>query len=361
MRQVGDNSERTEVWALLALGMILIGLPLLALGYQFALRPALASVRVIDIVAAAPEAGGFQPENIRVAAGERVRLRFYVPDVTHGIAIGPGLGLDLGHVDPGQVKEIEVSFDQPGRYALYCNIWCSPNHWRMRGTIEVYDPQRPDALPPSEPPDPVLESLAARGMDIDAPHPARSVPAEPPSAARGRRIVEQLGQKLPPDLADAEWRRTHSPVDAWDSLLEVGLGETEAWDAVAYLWLSGLDAQAQRTSAALYAKNCAACHGESGDGQGPGAKALAAQGIGPRSSVRGRPPGDMGEQHSGMSTGGKPAAFADPGTMLGGSSQVYYAKLRRGGMGTGMPSFGPILTPEETWLLVEYLWTFVFD
>jgi hypothetical protein len=26
-----------------------------------------------------------------VAAGERVRLRFSAPDVTHGIAIGPGL------------------------------------------------------------------------------------------------------------------------------------------------------------------------------------------------------------------------------------------------------------------------------
>ena len=56
-----------------------------------------------------------------------------------------------------------------------------------------------------------------------------------------------------------------------------------------------------------------------------------------------------------------PAAFAEPRTMLGGTSDIYYAKLRRGGMGTGMPSFGPIFTPEETWLLVDYLWTFVFE
>ncbi|UCC99677.1 MAG: cytochrome c, partial [Phycisphaerales bacterium] len=34
---------------------------------------------------------------------------------------------------------------------------------------------------------------------------------------------------------------------------------------------------------------------------------------------------------------------------------------RRGGMGTGMPSFGPIFTPDETWMLVDYLWAFVFD
>jgi mono/diheme cytochrome c family protein len=56
-----------------------------------------------------------------------------------------------------------------------------------------------------------------------------------------------------------------------------------------------------------------------------------------------------------------PAAFADPNTTLGGTSDIYYAKLRRGGMGTGMPSFGPIFTPQETWLLVNYLWTFVFE
>jgi mono/diheme cytochrome c family protein len=58
---------------------------------------------------------------------------------------------------------------------------------------------------------------------------------------------------------------------------------------------------------------------------------------------------------------GKPTAFDDPRTMLGGSGEIYYAKLRRGGMGTGMPGFGPLLTPEETWMLVDYLWTFVFE
>jgi hypothetical protein len=47
--------------------------------------------------------------------------------------------------------------------------------------------------------------------------------------------------------------------------------------------------------------------------------------------------------------------------MLSGTSDIFYAKLRRGGMGTGMPSFGAILTPDETWSLVYYLWTFVFD
>jgi len=55
-----------------------------------------------------------------------------------------------------------------------------------------------------------------------------------------------------------------------------------------------------------------------------------------------------------------PADFRRARSMLGGTSELYYAKVRRGGMGTGMPSWGPIFTPEETWALVEHLWWFAF-
>lgn len=343
---LGSPGRRGEFVVLIVLVLILVVLPATILGYQFVLRRALSDMRTIDIVAAAPEAGGFRPDAIRVAAGERVRLRFSVPDVTHGIAIGPGLGLDLGHIDPGEVKEIELTFERPGRYTFYCNSWCSPNHWRMRGTIEVYDPHNPDELQINDVPDPVLESLAARGVDIDAPHEAWVVPAGQPSSMRGATIVEGLEEGVPLDLANPEWRRTHSPVEAWESLAEAGFGEDEAWDIVAYLWLLGGEPDRLQTASALYAKNCAACHGESGDGQGPGADALAAQSA---------------NHQDEMSMISEPAAFADPKAMLGGSGDVYYAKLRRGGMGTGMPSFGSIFTPEETWILVDYLWTFVFQ
>jgi plastocyanin/mono/diheme cytochrome c family protein len=343
---MSERGERSERIGLMALIVILVGLPAAVLGYQFMLRPALAGVRTIDIVAAAPEAGGFQPDTIRVAAGEKVRLRFSAPDVAHSIAIGPGLGLDLGNVDPGQVKEVEVAFPHTGRYTFYCNTWCSPNHWRMRGTIEVYDPAHPDASPAVEAADPTLASLAARGVDIDAPHPAQAVPVERPSAARGAAIVQRLSSRLPVELSDPVWRRSHSPAEAWSMLVKAGVNEAEAWDAIASLWLADVDTADLQTGATLFAKNCAACHGQSGDGRGPGADALAAQAIG---------------QQAGMAMNQGPAAFADPNTMLGGTGDIYYAKLRRGGMGTGMPSFGPIFTPQETWLLVDYLWTFVFE
>jgi plastocyanin/mono/diheme cytochrome c family protein len=336
-----SGGGRGEVLALVALILILVALPVTLLGYQFVIRPALADVRTIDIVAAAPEEGGFQPDAIRVAAGETVRLRFSVPDVTHGIAIGPGLDLDLGHVDPGQVKEVEVTFPQPGRYTFYCNSWCSPNHWRMRGTIQVYDPQKPDALPASDNSDPVLESLAARGVDIDAPHDTQMLPSRRPSAERGAQIVERIGGDLSAKLADPEWRRTHSPVQGWVSLVDAGLDEAEAWDVIGYFWLTNVDAEQLRIAGSLYAKNCAACHGEEGEGQGL--------------------VGQNADQQADMDMMKEPTAFNDPQIMIGGSGDVYYAKLRRGGMGTGMPSFGPIFTPGETWMLVDYLWTFVFE
>lgn len=46
--------------------------------------------------------------------------------------------------------------------------------------------------------------------------------------------------------------------------------------------------------------------------------------------------------------------------MAGGSSEIYDAKIRRGEMGTGMPYRGTIFTEDETWNIVDYLWTFVF-
>jgi plastocyanin/mono/diheme cytochrome c family protein len=345
-RHGGHDSGRAERFALIALILIVIVLPLAVLGYQFALRPAFSDIRTIDILAAAPEAGGFSPDTIRVAAGERVRLRFSAPDVTHGIAIGPGLRLDMGQIDPGQVKEVEVSFDRPGRYTMYCNTWCSPNHWRMRGTIEVYDPGNPGALSARDTADPVVEKLLANGVDIDAPHAAEVVPLNRPSASRGVEIVRKLEDRLPAELSDIAWRRTHSPVQAWTMLVGQGVDSASAWDVVAYLWRMDLDSKSLQAAGTLYAKNCAACHGEVGDGRGPGADALIDQGI---------------VQSDDMPMAGEPTALADPSIMLGGSSDIYYAKLRRGGMGSGMPGFGPVFTSDETWALVSYLWTFVFD
>ena len=78
---------------------------------------------------------------------------------------------------------------------------------------------------------------------------------------------------------------------------------------------------------------CAACHGQYGAADGPAA----------------------------ADTVEDPIVLADAGYMFNVRSDVLYAKIRRGGMGTDMPNFGTLLTQEETWALVDYLWTFPFE
>jgi plastocyanin/mono/diheme cytochrome c family protein len=332
----------SERLARVALFLILVGLPLAVFGYQYAWRPMFTKVRTIDILAATPEAGGFQPDAIEVQKGERVRLRFSAPDVTHGIAIS-SRGLDLVRIDPGQVKEVDVVFDEAGVFTFYCNTWCSPNHWRMRGTITVVDPANPEAhRQRARRQDPVIAALAARGIDIDAPHEAAVVPVTPPSVLSGRTWLAQHQAELPPDLLVAGWRQQHSPAEA-ALLLQTRLphlAEAQRWDIIAYLWttpLAGGDLSWARTA---YSKNCAACHGETGRGDGPAAAAINAQLK--ASAMATRTP--------------RVTSFAPSLQSMGATTEIYYAKLQRGGMGTSMPGFGAIFDAQESWLLANYLW-----
>lgn len=320
--------------ASVGLMLILVGTPLAVLGYQYLVRPARAPHRTIDILAAVPESGGFQPDSIQVMAGETVTLRFSATDVTHGVAIGPGLGVDLGHIDPGHVAEVTLTFDQGGTFTFYCNSWCSPNHWRMRGVIEVQD----TLSPPQPVRDPVIEALVAEGIDIDAVHSA--LPEHEanvdllrtPSAERGGRLVTTV--TVPPELLDLERLRRLTPMHGLEALRAANPGAAQAdlADVVAYLWTRTAVGARSVDAAALYAKNCAACHGEKGGGDGPAAALLPTP----------------------------PAVFSDAAAMFSRRGDVLYAKIRRGGMGTNMPNFGTLFTPEETWALVDFLWSLTF-
>ena len=95
--------------------------------------------------------------------------------------------------------------------------------------------------------------------------------------------------------------------------------------------LRGVQAVATVTGAALYARQCAACHGERGRGDGPNARFLPT----------------------------RPAAHADPAQMSARSDDRLFDAIYGGGYPLGksvmMPAFGETLTRAEIWRLVGHL------
>ena len=324
--------QRREILPLVITAAILIGIPALVLGYEYVIRPAQSPYRVVRINASTPENGGFGPDAIRINTGETVILRFASRDVTHGVAIGPGLGVDLGQIDPGHSEEVTLTFEEPGRYTYYCNTWCSNDHWRMRGVIEVVDPAQPELVPSAQS-DPVIEALSAEGVDIDAVHETSHEPgSHNMDSDAGARLLPAL--TVPAELTDVTWLRTHTPNEVFDILRAANpdTPEEDMLNAAAALWIEAVDQDRIAEARSLYDKNCAACHGTSGGGDGVAT----------------------------VVTDIEPTAFSDIAYMFGRRSDVLYAKIRRGGMGTDMPNWGTVFTPEETWGLVDYLWLLAF-
>jgi cytochrome c oxidase subunit 2 len=310
---------------------IMLGLPGGALAYEYLVRPAMSPHRTVEIHASVPQNGGFGPDVIRVNKGETVTLRFTSRDVTHGVAIGPGMDVDLGQIDPGHAAEVTVTFDQPGQFTYYCNTWCSNDHWRMRGVIEVVDPTNPDLIPAAQY-DPIIEMLVAEGVDIDKINRRPEQPdATTASAKAGKELIDDL--IVPPEMEAGSWRRSHTPQQALDMLATANpaIPKSRLMDAVAHLWVREFDPVTLQQAQILYQKNCSGCHGETGGADGPGADLASSTPL-----------------------------FSLAIDALPRRSDVMYAKIRRGGMGTGMPNWGTVFTPDETLGLVDYLWTLAF-
>ncbi len=290
--------------------------------------------RVIELTANVPANGGWQPDTIRVHLGERVRLRISSTDVVHGFAV-PALGIQVDEILPGHVEEVEFVASRAGRFPFACTRWCSVDHWRMRGVIEVIDPQNPNPASPTFAP-PLYQQL---NVNIDAAHPARNVPSEHPSAVRGAVLAEQI-------TVDAD-TRTQSPSDVFaklraDAALK-SYGDLQLWDAIAFEWKRAAGDDAIARGRQLYARDCAACHGESGKGDGPAGRNLPGRTVIDASARRG------------------PADFTNAAQMLGASDVLLQGKILRGGMGTGMPEWRSLYTDQDMWDVISFIRGFVFE
>ena len=274
-----------------------------------------------------PEHGGWQPGVIKAQAGEPLQLRLTSNDVVHGFAIGQ-MEETEAEVLPGKFTEVSITFHEPGHYTYYCTRWCGPNHWRMRGTIEVEG----EDLPVDSEKIPLYHQL---GIDIDADHKASMIPSEKPSSYRG----ELDSSYLPEGFFEQADYYGASPADLFQKLrkeiLLTRLSDNDIWDMVAAFYWSNTSSADLLVGQQLYTENCAACHGLSGQGDGV-----------------------FSESEEYLSN---PTDFSDPKMMLGANSALLQGKIIRGGMGTGMPYWGTIFTEDQTWSLVNYIWTFQFE
>jgi mono/diheme cytochrome c family protein len=78
-------------------------------------------------------------------------------------------------------------------------------------------------------------------------------------------------QSVPTAVNDPLWRRSHTPAQALDLLAGTNsqLTQADLIDVAAYLWTADTPPETLASAETLYNKNCAACHGQYGGGDGP--------------------------------------------------------------------------------------------
>lgn len=79
----------------------------------------------------------YLPATLRLDAGQPYRLRMMALDMSHGASIQFGRGARMVRLRPGRETQLELTFDRPGRYFMYCTVYCGAAHDRMQAAIEV--------------------------------------------------------------------------------------------------------------------------------------------------------------------------------------------------------------------------------
>lgn len=79
----------------------------------------------------------YLPNVLRLDAGQAYRFKMMAVDMAHGASIQLGKGGRMMRLQPGRVTETALTFQKPGRYLMYCTVYCGEAHGLMQATIEV--------------------------------------------------------------------------------------------------------------------------------------------------------------------------------------------------------------------------------
>lgn len=90
----------------------------------------------IDVLMAAGK-WYYLPNILRLDAGQAYRFRMMAVDIAHGAALQLGKGGRMMRLQPGRITEAALTFEKPGRYLMYCTVYCGEAHSLMQATIEV--------------------------------------------------------------------------------------------------------------------------------------------------------------------------------------------------------------------------------
>ncbi len=89
-------------------------------------------VRTIKIIA---KRWVFEPAEIKVKKGEKVRLKITSIDVAHGFSL-PEFAVNEV-LKPGKEATVEFVADKTGRFSFFCSVQCGSGHSDMQGMLIV--------------------------------------------------------------------------------------------------------------------------------------------------------------------------------------------------------------------------------
>ncbi len=77
----------------------------------------------------------FEPSEIKVKKGDKVKLTIKSIDVEHGFSI-PDFNVSKKLI-PDETEVIEFTADKTGTFTFFCNVWCGAGHSTMSGKLIV--------------------------------------------------------------------------------------------------------------------------------------------------------------------------------------------------------------------------------